>query len=53
MVNYQGMQSGFPVFLVGEFDAFEIIMQNDSFAKPDFSFSPTGNITNRSYLNKI
>ena len=28
MVGYQGMQSGLPVFLVGEFDAFEIFMKN-------------------------
>ena len=27
MVSYQGMQSGFPVFLVGEFGTFEIFMQ--------------------------
>ena len=28
---------GFPVF-VGEFGIFEIFMQNDCFAKPDFSY---------------
>ena len=38
MVSYQGMQSGLPIFLVGEFGAFEIFMQNDSFANPDFSY---------------
>ena len=38
MVSYQGMQSGLPVFLVGEFGAFEIFMQNDCLAKPDFSY---------------
>ena len=30
--TYQGMQSGLPVFVVGEFDTFEIFMQNDCFA---------------------
>ena len=38
MVNYQGMQSGLPVFLFCEFGDFEIFMQNDCFAKPDFSY---------------
>ena len=38
MVSYQGMQSGFPVFLVGEFGTFEIFMRTDCFAKPDFSY---------------
>ena len=38
MVSYRGMQSGFPVFVVGEFGAFEIFMQNDCFAKPDFPY---------------
>ena len=32
-VSYQGMQSGFPVFLVGEFDPFEIFMQKRLFGK--------------------
>ena len=36
MVSYQRMQSGLLMFLVGEFGAFEIFMQNDYFAKPDF-----------------
>ena len=27
MVSYQGMQSGLPVFLVGEFGTFKIFMQ--------------------------
>ena len=38
MVSYQGMQSGLPVFVVDEFGAFEIFMQNDFFGKPDFSY---------------
>ena len=38
MVSYQGMQSELPLFLVGEFGAFEIFMQNDRFANPDFSY---------------
>ena len=38
MGSYQGMQSGLPVFLVGEFGAFKIFIQNDCFAKPDFSY---------------
>ena len=42
MVSYQGMQSGQscenPVFVAGEFGAFEIFMQNDCFAKPDFPY---------------
>ena len=37
MVTYQGTQSGLPVFLVGEFGAFKVFMQNDSFAKYEFS----------------
>ena len=40
IVSYQGMQSRFLVFLVGEFGTFEIFMQNDCFAKPDFSYFP-------------
>ena len=38
MVSYQGMQSGLPVFLVGEFGTFEIFIQNDCLEKPDFSY---------------
>ena len=39
MVSYRGTQmGGVPVFVVGEFGAFEILMQNDCFAKPDFSY---------------
>ena len=38
MVSNQGMQSGLPVFVAGEFAAFDIFMQNDCFAKPDFSY---------------
>ena len=37
MVSYQGTQNGFPVFHVGELGAFEIFMQNDCFAEPEFS----------------
>ena len=37
-VSYQGMQSGLSVFVVGEFGAFEIFMQNDCFAKSNFSY---------------
>ena len=33
MASYQGMQSGLPVFLVGEFDTFEIFMQKRLFVK--------------------
>ena len=36
MVSYQEMQSGLPAFLVREFGAFEIFMQNDCIAKPVF-----------------
>ena len=38
MISYQGMQSWLPVFPVGEFSAVEIFMQNDCFAKSDFSY---------------
>ena len=38
MVSYQGMQSGLPVFLVGEFGTLKIFMQNDCLEKPDFSY---------------
>ena len=38
MVSYQEMQSGLPVFVVGELGAFEIFVQNDCFAKTDFSY---------------
>ena len=38
MVSYQGLQSGLPVFVVGEFGTFEIFMQNDCVAKLDFSY---------------
>ena len=37
MFSYQGMHK-LPVFLVGEFGAFEIFIQNDCFAKLDFSY---------------
>ena len=47
------MQSGLPVFFVRELGALEIFMQKDCFSKPDFSFSPTGNVKNRSYLDRI
>ena len=61
MVSYQGMQSGLPMFLVGarEFGAFEIFMQNEPLCKMDvlqsliFHISPTGNVKNRSYLDRI
>ena len=38
MFSYQEMQSGFPVFLVGEFGTFEICYKNYCLAKPDFSY---------------
>ena len=38
-VSYQGMQSGLPVFLVGEFDTFSrFFVQNYCLVKPDFSY---------------
>ena len=37
MVSYRGMQSGLPVFLVGEFGTFEMFIQNYCLVKPDFS----------------
>ena len=33
MVNYQGMQNGLPMFLVGEFGTFEIFVQKRLFGK--------------------
>ena len=33
MVSYRGKQSGLPVFLVGEFDSFEIFVQKWLFGK--------------------
>ena len=54
MVRYQGMQSGLPVFLVGEFDAVEIFMQNDRFAKPiRLSYFSNSKRQNTSYLDRI
>ena len=44
MVKYQGMKSGLPVFVVGEFGAFEIFMQNECFAKPGFLLLETSKI---------
>ena len=38
VVSYQGMHSGLPVFLVGEFGNFEIFIKNDCLVKPDFSY---------------
>ena len=38
IVSYQGMHSGLPLFVAGEFGAFEIFMQNYCFAKTDFSY---------------
>ena len=38
MVNFEGIQSGRLVLLAGEFGAFEIFIQSDCFAKPDFSY---------------
>ena len=37
IVSYQDAE-WLSVFLVGEFGALEIFMQNDCFAKPDFSY---------------
>ena len=48
MASYQRMQSGFPVFLVGKFGALEVFMQSLI-----FHISPTANIKNRSYLDRI
>ena len=36
IVSYHGMKSGLALFLVDVFGTFEIFMQNDCFAKPDF-----------------
>ena len=44
MVSYQGMQSGLPMFLVGEFGTLEIFMQNDCLLSLIFHMSPTTNI---------
>ena len=46
MVSYQEMQSGLPVFLVGEFGAFEIFIQIDGFQSLIFRISQTENIKN-------
>ena len=53
MVSCQGMQSGLPIFVVGEFGAFKIFMQDTCFTKPDFYISPTGNVQNRPYFDGI
>ena len=53
MASYQGMQSGLPVFLVGEFGTFEIFMHNEHLERPDFHISPITNLKNRSYLDRI
>ena len=53
LVSYQGKQSGLPVFLVGEFGALRIFMQNDCFAKPDISYFSNWKRQNRSYLDRI
>ena len=54
MVRHR-MQSGLYVFVVGEFGAFEIFMQNGCFAKPDFSYFSNWKhkkqITHRSLMN--
>ena len=52
-VSYQGMQSGLPVFVVDEFRDLEIFMQNDFLQSLTFYISPTGNVKNRSYLDRI
>ena len=48
MFGYQGMQSGLPAFLVGEFNTFVIFF----FAKTTVTFRicPTTNIKSRSYI---
>ena len=52
MFGYQGMQSGLPAFLVGEFNTFVILF----FAKTTvwqsltFRICPTTNIKSRSYI---
>ena len=38
MVSYQGMQSGLPVFFVGEFGIIEIFCKNDCLVRPDSSY---------------
>ena len=49
MVSYQGMQSGLPVFLLGEFGTFEIFMEKMTvWQSLIFHISPTTNIKNRS-----
>ena len=53
MVSYQGIQSGLPVFVVGEFGAFEIFMQMIVLQSLMFHISPTGNVKDRSDLDII
>ena len=38
MFSYQRMQSGLPMFLVGEIGTFEIFFKTDCLEKPDFSY---------------
>ena len=54
MVSCQGVQNGLLVFVVGEFGAFEIFIQNDIVLQSlIFYISSTGNIKYRTYLDRI
>ena len=54
MFSYQGIQSGLPVFLVGEFCTFEMFGKNDCLEKPAFLYlSNYKHKKNRSYLDRI
>ena len=45
--------SAVPMFVESEFGAFEIFMENDGFAKTNCHISPTGNVKNISYSDRI
>ena len=54
MVSCQGMQSGLPAFLVGEFGAFErFLCKMTVLRRQIFRISPHGNVKNRSHLDRI
>ena len=53
IVSYLGMQSGLPVFLVGEFGTFEVLGKNDCLVKLYSSYFSNYKHKNISYLGGI
>ena len=53
MVSNQGMQGGLPVFLLVNSSLSRFLCKMTALQSLSFHISPTGNIKNRSYLDRI